>query len=143
MTRLPIIQLLDASGAPYDLRAAGDPRTYRDLATPEGLRRIATYADGVGPHKDLVLPLDASGNTTTPSSLVRDAHRRRLVVHVFTLRRENRFMAQNFRRGADPNAAGDLAAEVRAFLGAGVDGLFTDHPDLAVEARDGDTRTAA
>ena len=38
MTRLPIIQLLDATGAPYDLRAAGDPRTYRDLATPKGLR---------------------------------------------------------------------------------------------------------
>ncbi len=136
MTRLPIIQLLDANGAPYDLRSTGDPRTYRDLATREGLRWIGRYADGVGPQKDLVLPRDASGNTTVPSSLVRDAHRQRLVVHVFTLRRENQFMAQNFRRGTDPNAAGDLSAEVQAFLDAGVDGLFTDHPDVAVEARD-------
>ena len=49
MTDLPLIQLLDGSGAPYDLRAAGDPRTYRDLATRAGLREIATYTDGIGP----------------------------------------------------------------------------------------------
>ena len=137
MTRLPIIQLIDASGAPYDLRAAGDPRTYRALATPEGLRWIANYADGVGPNKDLVLPRNSAGNTTVPSSLVRDAHRQHLVVHIFTLRRENQFMAQNFRRGTNPNAVGDLAAEVRAFLDAGVDGMFTDNPDVAVRARNG------
>jgi glycerophosphoryl diester phosphodiesterase len=137
MTRLPIIQLIDATGAPYDLRATGDPRTYRDLTTPTGLREIAKYADGVGPNKELVLPRDSAGNTTVPSALVRDAHREHMVVHVFTLRRENQFMAQNFRRGTDPNAVGDLAAEVRAFLHAGVDGLFTDNPDVAVQARDG------
>jgi glycerophosphoryl diester phosphodiesterase len=144
MTRLPIIQLLDASGAPYDLAAGGDRRTYRDLATPAGLRGIARYADGIGPNKDIVLPRDSSGSTTVPSRLVRDAHRQGLVVHVFTLRRENQFMARNFRVGADPNAVGDLAAEVRAFLDAGVDGLFTDNPDVAVRARNSRTgRTAA
>jgi glycerophosphoryl diester phosphodiesterase len=144
LTRLPIIQLLDSSGAPYDLKAAGDRRTYKDLTTPAGLRQIATYADGIGPNKDLVLPRDPDGNTTFPSELVRDAHRQDLLVHVFTLRRENQFMAQNFRRGTDPNAVGDLAAEVRALLDAGVDGLFTDNADLAVQTRDrGAGRTAA
>ncbi len=136
MSKLPIIQLLDSSGAPYDLVATGDRRSYADLTTPAELRRIATYADGIGPNKDMVLPRDASGRTTTPSPLVRDAHREGLVVHVFTLRRENQFMATNFRRGTDPNAPGDLPAEVRAFLDAGVDGLFSDNPDLAVAARD-------
>ena len=63
MTRLPIIQLLDATGAPWDLRSAGDPRTYKDLTTPRELRRIAAYADGIGPNKDLVLPRDANGDT--------------------------------------------------------------------------------
>ncbi len=135
MTRLPIIQLVDSSGAPYDLRAAGDPRTYRDLVTPTGLRAISRYADGVGPNKDLVIPRDGAGDATAPSHLVRDAHRSGLVVHVFTLRRENQFMARNFRIGTDPNAVGDLAAEVRAFLDAGVDGLFSDNPDVAVSAR--------
>jgi len=135
MTRLPIIQLIDSSGAPYDLRSAGDSRTYRDLSTPAGLRQIARYADGVGPNKDLVLPRNAAGNTTVASNLVRDAQRHGLVVHVFTLRRENQFMARNLRNGTDPNAVGDLAAEIRAFLDAGVDGLFSDNPDVAVDTR--------
>lgn len=136
MTKLPIIQLLDGSGAPYDLVAQGDPRTYRDLTAPRELRAISSYAEGIGPNKELVLPRDASGRTGAPSPLVRDAHRNKLVVHPFTLRLENQFMAVNFRRGTDPNAPGDLAAEVRAFLDAGVDGLFTDNPDIGVATRD-------
>jgi glycerophosphoryl diester phosphodiesterase len=85
---------------------------------------------------ELVLPRDASGATGAPSAVVRDAHRQRLVVHVWTPRRENQFMARNFRIGTDPNAPGNLAAETEAFLDAGVDGVFSDNSDLAVEARD-------
>jgi glycerophosphoryl diester phosphodiesterase len=136
MTRLPLIQLIDASGAPYDLVRAGDPRTYRDLTTPAGLAEIATYADGVGVNKELVLPRDAAGNTGAPSTFVDEAHADGLLVHVWTLRRENQFMALNYRSGSDPNASGDAIAEDRAFLDAGVDGFFTDNPDLGVEARD-------
>jgi glycerophosphoryl diester phosphodiesterase len=132
-----LVQLLDATGAPYDLVAAGDPRTYRDLVTATGLHAVAGYADGVGASKDLVLPRDpATGATGEPSTLVADAHQEGLRVHIFTLRAENQFMATNFRRGTDPNATGDLYAETQAFLEAGVDGLFTDNPDVAVEARD-------
>jgi glycerophosphoryl diester phosphodiesterase len=134
--KVPLVQLVDSSGAPYDLVAKGDKRTYRDLVTPAGLRDVATYADAVGANKDLVLPRDADGSTGKPSDLVDDAHDAGLRVHVWTLRRENQFMATNFRDGTDPNAAGDLAAETRAFLDAGVDGVFSDNPDLAVDARD-------
>jgi glycerophosphoryl diester phosphodiesterase len=134
MTKVPLAQLMDASGAPYDLVAAGDPRTYRDLATPAGLRRVATYADGIGANKELVLPRNAAGATTVPSALVGDAHRAGLVVHVWTLRDENQFMATNFRRGTDPNAKGDSYAEAQAFLDAGVDGIFSDQPDTTVQA---------
>ncbi|MFW6774567.1 glycerophosphodiester phosphodiesterase [Nocardioides sp. CPCC 205120] len=137
LTDVPLAQLVDAAGAPYDLVAAGDPRTYDDLVTPRGLREIARYAEHVAPHKDRVLPRDpATGATGAPSTLVRDAHRARLGVVVWTLRAENQFMATNFRIGTDPNAHGDLAAESRAFLDAGVDVLFADHPDVAVRARD-------
>jgi glycerophosphoryl diester phosphodiesterase len=136
MTRLPLIQLLDASGAPYDLAAADDPRSYRDLATPGGLAEIATYATGVGVNKELVLPRDATGSTGEPSDLVDDAHTDGLLVHVWTLRAENQFMAANFRVGTDPTASGDAVAEDQAFLDAGVDGFFTDQADLGVEARD-------
>ena len=139
MVDVPLAQLVDAGGAPYDFIAVGDPRTYTDLLTPSGLTWIATYADGVGVNKDRVLPR-TGGATTVPSAVVPDAHAVGLVVHVWTLRRENQFMATNFRIGTDPNAPGDLAAEARAFLDAGVDGIFSDNPDLV--ARVLDTRKA-
>ena len=128
----PIAQLVDASGAPYDTVAAGAPTPYSTMVTPAGLAAIAAYADGVGAHKNLVLP----PTSTEPTAMVGDAHDAGLVVHIWTLRRENQFMAPRFRVGTDPNAPGDMAAETRAFLDAGVDGVFSDNPDLAVGARD-------
>ena len=135
MVAVPLVQLINRDGRPYDFVTSGDTRTYADLATPEGLAWVARYADGVGPHKDLVLPRDpVTGATGEPSDLVDDAHAEGLVVHVWTLRDENQFMATNFRRGDDPNAKGDAYAEATAFLDAGVDGMFSDHPDTTVLA---------
>jgi glycerophosphoryl diester phosphodiesterase len=114
-TRLPLVQLLGAAGAPHDLAAAGDPRTVAELSTPEGLAEIATYADAIGPSRHLIVPCDAAGNPLAPTGLVRDAHRAGLLVHPFTFR--------------------DAAAEYRLFFGLGVDGLFSDQPDAAVAAR--------
>jgi glycerophosphoryl diester phosphodiesterase len=48
MTSVPLVQLLDELGRPYDFVVSGDPRTYKDLAKPAGLRFISGYADGVG-----------------------------------------------------------------------------------------------
>jgi glycerophosphoryl diester phosphodiesterase len=136
MTKVPLVQLVSGSGAPYDRVAAGDPTTYADLVTPAGLAEVATYADWLSPEKNQVLPRDAAGATGEPSPLVDDAHGAGLRVVVYTLRRENQFMATNFRRGTDPDAPGDLVAEATAFQDAGVDAYFTDNPDLGVEARD-------
>jgi len=121
-TRLPIIQLLEIGAS------------HAELCTPEGLSRIDAYADGIGPHKSLVLPRDESGAIGEPSSLVRDAHRLWLTVHVWTVRAENRFLPSNLRRSGDPDAFGDMAGEVRALLDVGADGVITDHPGLAVTA---------
>lgn len=128
MTRLPLAQLVGGTGRPYDLEAAGDERTYRDLATPTGLAEIATYADGIGPNKNLAVPRDAEGRLTEPSRLVEDAHRAGLFVNVYTFRSERPFLPVDLQ--------GDPAAEIRAFLAAGVDGVIADDPDLAVDARD-------
>jgi glycerophosphoryl diester phosphodiesterase len=57
-------------------------------------------------------------------------------VHPYTFRAENSLLPCDMRSSADPAEHGDFAAEVRQFIELGVDGLFTDHPDLAVEARD-------
>jgi glycerophosphoryl diester phosphodiesterase len=139
-TRLPLVQLIDATGRPYDFVVSGDPRTYADLVTPAGLAEIATYADGIGPNKDLIVPRDSAGNLLEPTSLVRDAHREGLVVHPWTFRRENNFLPLDFRQGnpASPEflrAPGDLPAELRLFFRLGVDGVFSDNADVAVATR--------
>ncbi len=136
MTNLPLIQLLNSTGAPYDLASTGDPTTYQDLATKAGLKSISTYADGVGPNKDMVIPRDANGYLTQPTDLVRNAHQDGLLVHIFTMRDENQFLPADYRVGTDPNRKGDAAGEDQRFLDAGIDGFFTDFADTGVFARD-------
>jgi glycerophosphoryl diester phosphodiesterase len=136
MVAVPLVQLIAGSGAPYDLVAAGDPRTYADLVTPAGLAGIATYAQGIGPDKNRVIPRRADGTLGEPTSLVDDAHDAGLVVHAYTFRAENTFLPTDYRRGSDPAAYGDVFGELTAYLEAGLDGMFADQPDIAVEARD-------
>jgi glycerophosphoryl diester phosphodiesterase len=136
MTRLPLVQPLNDSGKPYDFVLKGDPRTYADLAKPEGLAEIATYADGIGVHKNLIFPRDGSNAIGTPTTRVRDAHAKGLIVHGWTFRAENAFLPANYQSSSDPVQFGDLAGEVKAFLEAGMDGFFTDQPDIGVKARD-------
>ncbi|MFY0408679.1 glycerophosphodiester phosphodiesterase family protein [Solicola sp. PLA-1-18] len=133
---LTIVQLLWDLGAPYDLTAAGDPRTYADLSSAEGLAEVATYADAVGANKLQVLPRDAQGRSTEPSSLVDDAHAHDLEVVVWTLRDENVYLPAELRHGDEPTDHGDAAAEYEAFFDTGVDGVFTDFPRTAYAARE-------
>ena len=139
-TRLPLVQLIDSEGAPADLVAAGDPRTYDDLVTRAGLDDIAEYADGIGPAKTRIVPWDAEDRLGRPTTLIDDAHARGLLVHPFTFRPENEFLPADFRRG-DPTspqyagARGDQPAELELFFRLGVDGLFADNPDTAVAVR--------
>lgn len=138
-TRSPVstVQLLGAAHRrPWDHRLAGDRRTFGDLATLEGLARVAEYAQAVGPTKELVLPTDDEGRWGTPTTLVEDAHRAGLRVLVWTLRVENKYLPVALRSTGETSAAGDMAAEVIGHLRAGVDSVITDHPDVAVVARD-------
>ncbi len=99
-----------------------------------GLTWMASFAQGIGPTLDLVIPKDASVATTAPTTLVRDAHARRLLVHPYTLRNENGFLPADFRRGTDPNAYGDVFGACAAYFATGIDGIFADHPDTALLA---------
>jgi glycerophosphoryl diester phosphodiesterase len=110
LTSLRLVQLLNAGAD----------------ASPERLAAIARYADGVGPEKRLIVPVQPGGSLGTPTNLVRDAHAAGLFVHVWTLRREPQFLPGAY--------AGDLAREFRQFADLGVDGIFTDFPDVGVEA---------
>ncbi|MFO1113246.1 MAG: glycerophosphodiester phosphodiesterase [Rhodospirillales bacterium] len=137
MTALPLVQLLSDSGAPWDFVAAGDQRTYADLATPDGLAGIARYAAGVGVNKNLVIPRTGDGGSLgAPTTLIADAHAAGLAVHGWTFRAENPFLPAEFRSSGGDAARGDLNAEIEAFLEQGMDGFFTDQADIGVRARD-------
>jgi glycerophosphoryl diester phosphodiesterase len=134
-TRLPLVQLLNGAGQPYDFTVAGDKRTYADLARAEGLKEIATYATGVGANTNLMIPL-VGGKLGTPTTLVSDAHKLGLKVHGWTFRAENNFLPSDFDSSTNPAELGDLAGQITAFLKLGMDGFFTDHPFLGRQARD-------
>jgi glycerophosphoryl diester phosphodiesterase len=135
-TGVRLVQLLARSGRPYDLAAAGDPRSYADLQSPAELARLARHAAGVGPAKDLVLRRGGEGTQAGATPLVRDAHAAGLLVHCYTFRNENVFLPADLRLGRRDANYGNALAEYAAYLDAGVDGLFSDHPDTARLARD-------
>lgn len=126
-TSIRLVQLLSAAGRPYDLSLAGDLRGYQDLALPAGLDFIKSYADGIGAHTNLMVPL-AGGQLGAPTRLIAEAHARGLLVHGWTFRAENSFLPTEFRR--EGQALGDMAGQLKAFLALGMDGFFTDQPDL-------------
>jgi glycerophosphoryl diester phosphodiesterase len=140
MTQLSLVQLINAGGAPYDFIVSGDPRTYADLATPAGLAEIATYVQGIGANKNLIVPRDSTNQLLEPTTLIADAHAAGLLVHAWTFRNENFFLPADFQVGdsSDPNFPrlyGNAAAEYELFYKLGVDGVFSDNPDTAVVAR--------
>ncbi|ATY34729.1 glycerophosphodiester phosphodiesterase [Sphingomonas psychrotolerans] len=126
MTRVPLIQLMSASGGPAD----GAEPSYAAMAMPAGLARIAGYAAGIGPERTMILP--ASGPAT---SLVADAHAAGLKVHPWTFRAENFFLLPAYRTAGGPAEQGRLAEEIAYFIGLGVDGFFSDYPYIGVTAR--------
>lgn len=135
-TKINLVQLMEGSGAPYDFVARGDQRTYADLITAKGLQQTAEYADAIGVDKSMVIPRDSNNVLLAPTSLVSDAHAADLKVHVWTLRAENYFLPKDFQSGSEPGKQGKLSAEIARFLATGVDGFFTDHPDIGVRTRD-------
>lgn len=133
----PLVVLLSgATTRPWDFVETGDPRTVADLIKPAGLREIASYAQGIGPTLDLVIPRDAAGNLTRPTTLVADAHKVGLRLHPYTLRNENPFLPANFRKGTDADAYGDVFGAYKAYFATGIDGIFTDQPDTGLLARE-------
>ena len=162
-TRLKLVQLVDGDAVapdgtvtlaapfdkPYDFAVAGDPRTFKDLLTPAGLREVATYADGIGPWKPYLISskcttldaggakcADANGDTLIdqrdrtllpPTGVVANAKREGLLVHPFTQRNEPANLASDYR--------GNPVNEFVAFYELGVDGFFSDFTDTARTAR--------
>jgi len=129
LCKAPRVQLVEPNGGPTDVTLR-----YKDMVTASGLKTIATYATGVGPDWSMVIPT-VDGDIGPPTALVKDAHAAGLTVHPWTVRAENVFLPPKRRVGTDPSAHGDVDAVYKALYAAGVDGLFSDFPGLAVKAR--------
>ncbi len=133
---------------PYDWTRAGKKELFGAMVTPAGLAEIAKYADGVGPWKPYIVPVKgtygsdgkmvdvnkdgavnyADASSSTPTTLVADAHKLGLTVHTWTFRNEAKRLAFDYQK--------DPKAEYLQFYRLGVDGLFSDFADTAIAARD-------
>jgi glycerophosphoryl diester phosphodiesterase len=115
---------------PYDWTVSGNPtllaRTFGFFVTPEGLKEIATYADGVGPWKRYLVRL-ANGEKKVFAEIVDNAHKAGLMIHTWTFRNEQGQLL--------PQYAGNPLNEYFEFYDLGIDGVFSDFPDTAAAAR--------
>jgi glycerophosphoryl diester phosphodiesterase len=150
-TQIHRVQLIDANDVnadgsldltppyrqPYDFVVKGDPRTFADLLTAEGLDFVKTYAQAVGPWKPYLVKtvddgVERTGDATLTindrrvdgsTGVIEAAHARGLAVHTWT-----------FRNDASGYGFADPKAEMQYYMRLGVDGVFTDFPATGVEA---------
>jgi len=114
-TPLPLIQLIGENSWGED--SAAD---YDYLRTAQGLAEVAGYADGIGPWiRHIYLGRGGTGKATL-TDLVALARALGLQVHPYTLRRDEL-----------PEGIASFDELLDVFIvQAGIDGLFTDFPDL-------------
>ena len=152
-TNIQLVQLVDADDVnadgsislvapykqPYDFVVKGDPRTFADLLTNDGLAFVKSYADAVGPWKTYLVKtvddgIDRNGDgkitindrrVDGSTGVVEMAHEKGLMVHTWT-----------FRNDASGYGFTDPEVEMTYYYDLGLDGLFTDFADTGVAARD-------
>lgn len=136
----PRIYLLEKAGVPWDLHlgAGVDAPGYADFMTDTGLRELEGRVDGISVDKTVLVGEKAATDhgVLGGRALVDAAHDHGLSVFTWTLRPENRFLSSTFQQGHGKATHGDWLGEFTLVLGTGVDGIFVDHPDLGVEARE-------
>jgi glycerophosphoryl diester phosphodiesterase len=132
-TRLPLVQLLDDGALQFDtsgqrivsvkIPQLGDKR---GGTAPQSLEDVAKYANAIGPWKRQILR-DVGAPKLLQTRLIEQAHAAGLRVHTYTFRLEPATLA--------PEYNNDPQLEYRQFYALGIDGVFSDFPDVALAAR--------
>ena len=107
------------------IQLVGPEAEYAGLLTPAGLRGVASYAYGLGPRYSQLVEENGPRRPAS-SALARLARDAGLRLHAYTFRRDDL-----------PAYARTLDELLEFFaLVVRVDGVFCDHPDVAVRVRD-------
>lgn len=118
-------EILPAHGVDLNLvMLLGDEESYPWMFENNGMKKLAGYADGVGPSHSMVVRRDSTRDNIKVTDLVANAHAAGMQVHPYTYRKD---------AGQVPPYAQDFDDLLKIhFLDADVDGVFTDFSDLAV-----------
>ncbi len=132
-TKLPLVQLLDDGALQYDAsgkRIVGvkipQYNDKRGGVPPQSLEDVAKYANAIGPWKRQIMR-DVGAQQLLQTTLIEQAHAVGLRVHTYTFRSEPATLAPEYRN--------DPQLEYRQFYALGIDGVFSDFPDVALAAR--------
>jgi glycerophosphoryl diester phosphodiesterase len=88
------------------------------------MQKIADYAEGIGPYKRMLITMKSSKNKLIITPMLQRAHQAGLVVHPYTFRLD---------KGRVEKYADSFEHMLDIFyFELGVDGVFTDFPDRAV-----------
>lgn len=133
-TKLPLVQLIDDGVLEYDASGKrvvglriGQYGDDRGGAVPRTFADVAEYANAIGPNKRHIMR-DVGGPALLETTVIEQAHAAGLRVHAYTFRTEPATLA--------PQYQGDPKLEYWQFYNLGIDGVFTDFPDVGLAARD-------
>ena len=99
--------------------------SYDWMFKPDAMHKITKYADDIGPWKPMIVADNSTKGNLVFTDMVEEAHKAGMQVHPYTFRIDD---------GRIPAYANDFNDLLDIFYNkAGVDGVFTDFPDLAVD----------
>ncbi|GBC63690.1 glycerophosphodiester phosphodiesterase [Desulfonema ishimotonii] len=106
-------------------KSTATPYSYDWMFEKGAMQKVAQYADGVGPWKPMIVRNESERNKLVITDLVKEAHDAGMEVHPYTFRLD---------QGRIPQYAASFEDMLDIFYyTVGVDGVFTDFPDRAVD----------
>ncbi|GAA5644927.1 glycerophosphodiester phosphodiesterase [Vibrio proteolyticus] len=124
---LKLVQLMAYTDWNETMEYKGDkatPYNYDWMYQPGGMKQVATYADGIGPWKPMLVDDKSTKDNLIILPLMKEAKDAGLAVHPYTFRAD---------KGRIPAYTDSFDGMLDIFYNqVKVDGLFTDFPDKAV-----------